>query len=179
MKKDSKKIKLFFLGGSNSRKNLLLALKIFSNLRKTVSQEISLTIAGVVTDEMYQELIQADKNISYLGYIDEKKKIELLESSHFLLYPSFYEGFGFPVLEAQRCGAVPIVTSGSGLNEVGGESIVEYDPTAEGKSFKKIKELIEDRKKYSQMKKIGLKNSQRFSWRQCARETRSILLKFI
>jgi len=175
-KKSGKNINLFFLAGSNDRKNLPLALRIFSNLKKIASVKISLTIAGIITEIKYRKLILADKNIHYLGYVNEKEKIEQLKSSHFLLYTSFYEGFGFPVLEAQKCGAVPIVLKGSGLKEIGGEAIVEYDPANEGKALEKIKELIKDRQKYSQMQKIGLKNSQGFSWQKCAKQTRDILI---
>jgi len=178
-KKDRGTVKLLFLGGSNERKNLPLALRIFTQLQKLALSKITLHIAGEVTDDKMLKLIKANKNISLLGYVGEKRKIKLLESSHFLLYPSFYEGFGFPALEAQTCGAIPITLKGSGLNEVGGAGIVEFDPFQEKGSLAKIAGLIIDPKKYGQMQKKGVKNSQRFTWHACAQATKKILLKYI
>jgi glycosyltransferase involved in cell wall biosynthesis len=177
IKKDSKKINFLFLGGDDERKNLPLALRIFSCLQKLTSKNIILTLAGKITDAKIQQLVKTNKNIAYLDYVEEKRKVALLESSHFLLYPSFYEGFGFPVLEAQACGTVPIVLAGSGLDEVSGADIVEFNPLKEKESLAKITALIKDQKKYSQMQKKGLKNSQQFTWQKCAQGVRKILIK--
>jgi len=178
-KKNKQNIQFFLLAGPGDRKNLPLALEIFFRLRELSPKEITLAIAGTIKDKKLRELIKTDRNISYLGYVDEKTKIELLESSHFLLYSSLYEGFGFPVLEAQTCGAIPIVLEGSGLKEVGGNAIVEFNPLSKRKSLRKIVELIKEPEKYRQKQKIGLKNSQRFSWQSSARETKKILLQKI
>jgi len=182
-----KTIKFLFLGGSTERKNLELAVRIFHQLRHLVgttvvgtTRELSLQIIGDIKNKELQKILASrKKDITLLGYVSEKKKMEYLKSANFLLYPSFYEGFGFPVLEAQACGAVPIVLKGSGLDEVGGEGIIEFDPSDEKKSISQIISYLEDSAKYRNIQQSGRANVKKFSWQKCAQEVKTILLNNI
>ena len=175
VRKKDKVTKFLFLGGSNERKNLKLALRIFFLLKRKF-KNIHLTVTGKINPPI--ENIIKEKNITFLGYISEAEKKKQLKNAHFLLYSSFYEGFGFPVLEAQASGTVPITLKGSSLEEVGGDGIVKYDPRQEKKFLSLIVSLVKDQKKYSQMQKKGLKNIQRFSWQTCAKEIKKVLVNF-
>jgi len=172
-----KNIKFLFLGGDNERKNLELAIRIFLKLKHCVRTHCnaSLYVAGDIKNRKI--LNRRKENIIPLGYISEKEKIKQLETADFLLYPSFYEGFGFPVLEAQACGAVPIILKGGGLEETGGKGAIEFNIEKENKSIIHIMSHLKNRKNYQRIQKIGFANVQKYSWRKCAQEVRRILLK--
>ncbi len=95
----------------------------------------------------------------------------LYSSAKLLLYPSFYEGFGLPVLEAMAC-EVPVVTSNvSSLPEVGGDACLYADPLNVDDIREKLDEVWNDKKLREDLVKKGLKQSSKFSWQKCASET--------
>lgn len=180
--KNDSDIKLLFLGGNQARKNTELAIRIFSQLKKYFSgqdKKISLQISGKIINQKTKRIVDKRKDIIQLGYIPESKKTRLLESADFLLYPSLYEGFGFPVLEAQTCGTVPVVLKDSGLEEIGGDGLIEYNPNNEKESISIIASCINKADKYREIQMAGLKNVRRFSWESCAQEIREILINTI
>ncbi len=170
-----------FAGNGNSRKNLRKAVKIFLWIKKITRGQAKLYISGRIKNTKLKELIDHNKNnIVYKKYFSEEEKNEYLKNSHFLLYLSAYEGFGFPVLEAQNFSAVPIVIKDSGLEEVGGEGIIFVDSTEkEEKIAKKIVNLYKNPEKLKQLQTLGLLNLQKFSWQRCAVETKKIMLESI
>ena len=174
-------IKFLFIGGVNERKNLEMALRIFHSLKKQTKKNINLFIAGNLKkpNPIIKKLIRkGGKNIIRLGYISEKEKKKQLLSALFLFYPSFYEGFGFPVLEAQAFGVVPIVLKNSGLAEIGGEGIIELDPSSKNKFLAiELAKVINNPLKYHELQEFGLDNVKRFSWQKCAKATRKLILK--
>jgi glycosyltransferase involved in cell wall biosynthesis len=101
----------------------------------------------------------------------------LYASSRLLAYPSLYEGFGLPVLEAQACG-VPVVTSDvSSLPEVGGMAAAYVDPTDIKELQKTIRTVFYDDGIRKEMVKEGLKNASLFSWEKTVRQTKEVYLK--
>lgn len=180
LRKNGKNISFLFLDGSNERKNLPLAIRIFLKLRIETRRDLSLYIAGAIKDKNIINFIKSRKKyLIPLGYISEKKKIKQLKLANFLLYPSFYEGFGFPVLEAQAHGAVPITLKNSGLDEIGGKGIIEFDTENEKKSIAGIIDYINNSGRYQQLQEVGLENVQKYRWQKCARETRKFFLQII
>lgn len=182
---DSKKtkgtIQFLFLGGSSERKNLELAIRIFQKVTDRISSELvgketKLIIAGSINKRFRKVLSYGKNNIVLLGYVSEQEKIQQLKNSDFLLYPSYYEGFGFPVLEAQACGTIPVVLKNSGLDEVGGQGIIEFDPALEEKSIDQIVDCIVSSGQHKKLQELGQTNFQKYSWQKCAREIRKILL---
>lgn len=171
-----KGVKFLLLGGSNERKNLFSAVRIFSFLKTELDCQTSLRIAGNLDKKAQRLLSQGRGDIIQLGYLSEEEKIKELKEADFLLYPSFYEGFGFPVLESQAFGTVPIVINNSGLDEVGGDGIVEFDLQKEKESVKKIVGLIKKPDKYRELQVEGLKNFRRFSWQTCAQQIKEVLI---
>ncbi|MDD2823010.1 MAG: glycosyltransferase family 1 protein [Candidatus Daviesbacteria bacterium] len=88
-----------------------------------------------------------------------------------LLYPSFYEGFGLPILEAMSC-ETPVITSNiSSMPEVGGEAALSVNPEDENEIKKRLKQVIEDSDLRTQLIKKGLEQAKKFSWEKCAKET--------
>jgi len=103
--------------------------------------------------------------------LDDSELPLLYNAAELLLYPSFYEGFGLPVVEAMACG-VPVITSNvSSLPEVGGEAAVYVDPEDLDGMTKLVEKLMADQELRLELRKKGLVQAKKFTWEKCARET--------
>ncbi|MDO8638489.1 MAG: glycosyltransferase family 1 protein [Candidatus Daviesbacteria bacterium] len=121
-------------------------------------------------------LVIAGQTIPWLDY--EIELPLLYASASILLYPSLYEGFGLPILEAQACGT-PVITSNiSSMPEVAGSSAsgsaILVDPLDQTDITKKVKEVMDDSKLRVDLIKKGFENVKRFSWEKAAQETAQI-----
>jgi glycosyltransferase involved in cell wall biosynthesis len=90
------------------------------------------------------------------------------------VYPSLYEGFGFPVLEAMACGAPVITSNTSSLPEVAGQAALLVDPTSLEELSAAIGRVLENQELRNQLRARGLEQAARFSWERTARETLSV-----
>lgn len=110
------------------------------------------------------------------GYVLEEEKAALLRNASAFLFPSFYEGFGLPILEAQAAG-VPVLTSNlSSMPEVAGEGGALFAaPENVEEIAEKMYKLVSDENLRKKLVAEGLKNAGRFSWKKCAEETLAIL----
>lgn len=119
-------------------------------------------------------LVITGKTIPYLL----KEEMPLLYSAAtLLLYPSLYEGFGLPILEAQKCG-IPVITSNvSSMPEVAGEGALYVDPLDENSIKNKLNILIKDLDLQKDLIKKGLRNVEKFSWEKCAKETTDVYMQ--
>ena len=109
-----------------------------------------------------------------IPWVDQDELPLLYASAKVLLYPSFYEGFGLPILEAMSCG-IPVITSSvSSMPEVGGEAAEYVNPESIVDIENKLKLVIEDQKKREVMIKKGFEQASKFSWSKCAAETAKV-----
>jgi len=154
------------------RKNLTSLIKAFYLLKKKGIKE-KLLIAGA-KGWKYKKIFDLVKDLNltneifFLGRVSDNKLVRLYNLAEVFVYPSIYEGFGMPPLEAMQCGC-PVVTSNtSSLPEVVGNAALKVDPyDIEGMSDAIFKILKDKRLKKSLIKK-GLLNSKRFSWKKSA-----------
>ncbi len=114
-----------------------------------------------------------------LPWIPDEEMPLLYSSAQALLYPSFYEGFGLPVLEAMACGTPVITSNVSSLPEVGGEAAVYVDPENDQEMTKAAKEVMEDRELRDKLVARGLQQAKKFTWEKCAEETIKIYKKIV
>ena len=109
------------------------------------------------------------------GYIEDADLPALLSGALAFVFPSLYEGFGIPVLEAGACG-VPVITSNtSSLPEIAGDAALLVDPHDVDAIAEAMRRLVTDDALRSELARRGLENVQRFSWEKCARETLAVL----
>ena len=160
------------------RKNIPSLLKAFKKLRNKISG-VRLVIAGKLGWK-YKEIFRLisslglDSDVTYLQYIDGDDLPVLYSAAEVFVYPSLYEGFGLPPLEAMACGC-PVVTSNiSSIPEVVGNAALLTDPIDIKSVCDSIHLLLSDDNLKNEVIKKGLANVKRFSWNQCAKETLAV-----
>ena len=175
---------LLYLGRIEQKKNIGGILKAYKILQEKYRLPHKLVLAGSpgygydnlkLKIKNYLEIRNLKLEIKEIGYIDEDSKWQLLNGADVFLFPSFYEGFGLPVLEAQTAG-VPVVTSfNSSLPEIAGEGALLVNPKNPEQIAEAVKSIIDDKNLRAKLIKSGYENVKRFSWEKCARETLHIV----
>jgi len=156
------------VGTLEPRKNLRRVIEAFSGVR---SQEFGIRNLVVVGKSGWGENLPKANNVNFLGLVEDDDLPGLYAGSAGLIYPSLYEGFGLPVLEAMTVGC-PVLTSDRGsLEEVAGKAAVLVDPENIESIVWGIESLRKDREKLIAK---GLKRSENFSWEKTVAETLSI-----
>ncbi len=181
---------ILFIGGIEPRKNLERLVRAFgaSITSDGEATAASLVIAGGAVPWFPNAGERVDAAIAGLpaaargrvirtGYVDENEKGALLTGALALAYPSLYEGFGFPVLEAFAAG-LPVVTSNvSSLPEVAGDAALLVDPLDEGAIAHSLSALLGDPAAREQLAEAGRQRVATFSWEACAKGTAEVLHK--
>ncbi len=166
---------LLFIGTLEPRKNLVRIIRAFELLAEKHPNHL-LVIAGKFGWHC-EEIIAAMKNspararIHHLGFVTEEQKHALLSACEMLVYPSLYEGFGLPVLEAMAYG-VPVITSNvSSMPEVAGEAGLLINPTSEVEIAKAIEEILSSPELIAKLRKNGVQRADSFTWKESAQAT--------
>lgn len=159
---------LLALGTREPRKNLKRMVEAFNRLKY---REVKLVIVGKFG---WGDDIQPAENVVLAGYVPQEDLPFIYSTAEVFVYPSLYEGFGLPVLEAMSCG-VPVVTSGiSSLPEVAGKAAILVDPLRVDEIAAGIEMAMKCRDK---LVAVGLAQSKKFSWQKAARETLAVYRK--
>jgi len=109
-----------------------------------------------------------------LGWVDEDDKPALYAGAAAFLFPSLYEGFGLPPLEAMACGAPVIASNASSLPEVVGDAGILVDPRDAGAWVDAIRAVLSDDARRAAMRERGIAQSKKFSWDRAADETLAV-----
>lgn len=172
---------ILYHGNKKAHKNVLRLIEAFHKLCVERRLDYLLVITGKreiksrETDfsqiEREVKRFGLDNKVIYTGYISEEDLPLLYNASDLFVYPSLYEGFGLPVLEAMACG-IPVVTSNtSSLPEIVGDAGMLVNPYDVNAITGAIYKALTNSELRDQMSKKGLARAKRFSWEKCARET--------
>ncbi len=160
-------------GGIHPRKNLLNLLKAFSLFKKWQHSNMKLVIAGRLAWQ-YAETVEKLKTYKYrsdvvlTGYLPDHDLAELTAGAYAMVYPSFFEGFGLPVIEAMRC-EVPVITSNtSSLPEIGADAALYADPNDPDAIAKHMLSLYRDETFRSRLIEAGKIRAAQFDWNTSA-----------
>ena len=160
---------MLYLGTLEPRKNLERLIDSYYLLLKEFDDVPKLVLAGGkgwLYDSIFDKVstLWLEDKIIFTGYVAEKDVAPLISGAEVFLFPSMYEGFGMPVIEAMACG-VPVLTSNvSSLPEVAGDAAVLVDPFSVEDIKSKLKLLLIDEDLRKRLNKAGPKRAKRFSW---------------
>ncbi|UCB51984.1 MAG: glycosyltransferase family 4 protein [Candidatus Zixiibacteriota bacterium] len=171
----TKKI-LLYVGNTRPYKNLPRLIKAFELLKKEKELSCQLVIGGGESRNIgdlkrLTKDLQLEDSVVFTGYLTDEEVIALMNAADIFVFPSLYEGFGLPPLEAMACGT-PVVTSDAGsLPEVVGDAALLVDPKKEEQIFGAIKTLLSEEKLRRELVRRGHDRVKLFSWRKTAKET--------
>lgn len=169
-----------FLGTVQPRKNLARLIEAYQRLAIASADLPALALAGEVGWLAEPILRQANQpalceRVRLLGYVPRQDLAPLLSGCLAFVFPSLYEGFGMPVLEAMACGAPVLASNTSSLPEVAGEAALLVDPLDVGALADGLKRLAQDAALREELAAHGIVRASHFSWDRAARETLAVL----
>lgn len=167
---------VLYFGINKPHKNLLRLLQAWQILLRQLESPPLLVIAGA-WDTRYpdaQDFVEQEKltqAVRFLGPIPEAEVAGLMSGACLFAFPSVYEGFGLPVIEAMACGTPVVCGNASSLPEVAGEAALLFDPTRPDTIAHTLYQVLTDTTQRERMRQAGLAQAQQFSWQTTAQAT--------
>lgn len=118
-----------------------------------------------------QKEAKKDPNIRLLGFVEDKDLPVLYNLASLYCQPSFYEGFGMPVVEAMACGTPVVLAKTGSLPEIGQDAVLYFDPYKESSLVQALEAVLENKDLASKLSTRGQGQAKKFSWQKCAKET--------
>jgi len=170
---------IFSVGTLEPRKNHLGLIRAFYEAQKSNKSPAMLVIAGG-KGWMYEETqhlvaeLKLENKVRFLGRVSESELITLYSLADIFAFPSFFEGFGIPPLEAMACGAPVITSNTSSLPEVAGDAALLVDPHDIHAIAQAITEVMENEPLREDLRQKGYARAQRYTWSQAASKMLSV-----
>ncbi len=175
---------LLYLGGFDVRKNVRVLLEAFSLLPEFYEQGYRLVLAGVTLGQdsaffpdprrIAREIGLPDAAARMVGWVTEEDKPALYAAAELFLFPSLYEGFGLPPLEAMACGTPVISSDASSLPEIVGAAAMLAGPHSPIAWAEAMRAALNDPARREQMRARGIEQARQFSWERAAEETLAV-----
>ncbi|MBN1136051.1 MAG: glycosyltransferase family 4 protein [Anaerolineae bacterium] len=180
---------LLHVGTLQPRKNLIRLLHAFASLQGGHAgpplqdvDDLQLVITGKkgwlygdLLAEVQKLGLAAEGRVVLTGYVPDADLPALLSGALAFCFPSLYEGFGLPVIEAMSCGAPVVCSHASSLPEVAGDAALLVDPLDVGALAAALGRIAADEGLRGDLRERGFRQASRFSWRQCAKEVLAVL----
>ena len=170
---------LLYVGTIEPRKNLLTLIRAYDELLRTTAYRPQLVLCGGrgwLDGEVFKlvDELKLNDQVHFTGYIEDADLPAIYSAAEVFIYPSLYEGFGLPPLEAMACGAPVITSNVSSLPEVVGEAGLMHDPANYHSLTECMATLLGDSSTRAHFKRAGLRQASQFSWARTARETQAV-----
>ncbi|WP_274379720.1 glycosyltransferase family 1 protein [Campylobacter fetus] len=169
---------ILFVGSIEPRKNLTTLIQAYNELNLNNIDLVIVGAKGWENSEIHS-LIKDNEHIKFLGFTPDDDLATLYSSATIFVYPSIYEGFGIPPLEAMACGAPILLSDIEVFREIYGNVAEFFSPLNVEELTKKLKNLINNSDKLSIMKNNGLILSKQYSWEKCIQEHEKLFIKLL
>jgi len=170
---------ILFVGTIQPRKNLVRLMEAFSLLKRQAA-DLQLVIAGKkgwLYEAIFRrvEELGLEGQVVFTGYVADEDLPALFSGARLFVFPSLYEGFGLPVLEAMACGVPVVCSNASSLPEVADDAALLFDPLDVVGMAAAMERVLGDERLRAKLVERGLKRARGFSWEKCARQTLAVL----
>lgn len=167
---------LLYVGTIEPRKNLPV---LFSALQQANLPDLKLVVVGKkgwLYEQTFRQLqeLGLGSRVLFTGFVPDEELLPIYQKASAFVFPSLYEGFGLPVLEAMACGAPVICSNASSLPEVAGEAAILVPPADVRGWSQAIAHITQNEGLRAQLREAGLRQAARFSWASTARQTGSV-----
>jgi glycosyltransferase involved in cell wall biosynthesis len=167
---------ILYLGTLEPRKNVVTLLLAYSRLRADWRPAPKLVLAGArgwLFEDVFKTIDQLGltEHVLLPGFVPADEQALWYNAAAVFAYPSLYEGFGLPPLEAMACGTPVVVSNATSLPEVVGQAGLLVHPTDDGALALALRQALEDDRLASDLRRAGLEQAAQFSWRRMALET--------
>ena len=169
---------ILFVGGLEPKKNVRNVILAYDRIRRSFPHR--LVFVGFARWKYSQDLELVDRlglreHVRFAGFVPDEDLPAVYNLADLFLFPSFYEGFGMPVLEAMACGC-PVVTTSAGCSpEVAGDAALLVDPYDVEAIANAVRSVLSGERLRKELVTRGLARVREFSWERCASETRALL----
>lgn len=170
------------VGSVEPRKNIPMLISAYLSVADRVPEDLIIVGKSAWGESEVQKVLKDHRfrdRVRLVGYVDDDKLPFLYNAATALLFPSRYEGFGLPALEAMASGCPVVCSNTSSLPEVVGDAAVMADPDDECLWAETIEKISADTKERERMAEAGLIRAQKFSWKTCAEKTMRVYEKAI
>jgi glycosyltransferase involved in cell wall biosynthesis len=170
---------LLFVGSVKPHKNLVTLIRAFGTLLSSIEHD--LVIVGehdrqrTIDDQALRTAAQLGDRVKILGIVDDATLKQYVSHAAALVFPSLYEGFGLPPLEAMAAGCPCIVSTAASLPEVCGDAVLYCDPRDPGSIAKQIMRLVREPALRAQLREAGRARAAEFTWERAALNTADAL----
>ncbi|MDQ1135687.1 glycosyltransferase involved in cell wall biosynthesis [Microbacterium sp. SORGH_AS 1204] len=166
---------LLAVSSPNAHKNFARMLSAFERFAQT-HPDIELRVVGSQTNSFSRQRYEGSPaHVRFLGRVDDDELTTLYRGALAFVFPSLYEGFGIPPLEAQQCGCPVIAARAASMPEVLASSAVYVDPYDEADLADAMSRVVDDHTLRAHLIAAGLANAERFSWRASAERVSTVI----
>jgi len=166
---------ILYVGTIEPRKNLTALLEAFTNLQSAICNLHLVFVGkkGWLYEGFFRRLreLGLEDRVLFTGYVPDEDLPAIYSAADLFVFPSLYEGFGLPVLEAMACGTPVVCSNTSSLPEVAGDAALLVDPTDMRALAGAMKRALTDEEKRKEMREKGLRRAAKFSWEKAATMT--------
>ncbi len=164
------------VGSSSPHKNVISLVNAFKKMKKGVD----LVVVGGKFSKVFQQVedFQKKENIIRLGYVSDNELKALYEKAICFVFPSYYEGFGLPPLEAMTCGCPVISSSSASLPEVCSDAVIYINPLDVEDILQSMEKIIASSSLQEELRRKGYEQAKKFTWEAAAKKLMNILIIF-
>jgi glycosyltransferase involved in cell wall biosynthesis len=170
---------LLYVGTIEPRKNLTTLLRAYDEVLRATRHRPQLVLCGGrgwLDDEVFRLVarLRLEEMVRFTGYVEDDDLPALYSAAEVFIYPSLYEGFGLPPLEAMACGAPVVTSNSSSLPEVVGQAGLMTPPRDTAALAQALVRLLDDEVLRQRLSRAGLEQASRFSWERAANKTQAL-----